>query len=55
MSKEHTSAQQEAYQKLQSQHELKRPIMKNCVKAFFVGGYILSCWPSYFLRLYLLF
>ncbi len=38
MSKEHTSAQQEAYQKLQSQHELKRPIMKNCVKAFLVGG-----------------
>lgn len=38
MSKEHTSAQQEAYQKLQSQHELKRPIMKNCIKAFLVGG-----------------
>ena len=38
MSKEHTSAQQEAYQKLQSQHELKRPILKNCVKAFLVGG-----------------
>ena len=38
MSKEHTSAQQEAYQQLQSQHELKRPIFKNCVKAFLVGG-----------------
>ena len=38
MSKEHTSAQQKAYQQLQSQHELKRPIFKNCVKAFLVGG-----------------
>ena len=38
MSKEQTNSQQEAYQQLQSQHELKRPVLKNCIKAFFVGG-----------------
>lgn len=38
MSKDHISSEQEAYQKLQSQHEFKRPILKNCIKAFLVGG-----------------
>lgn len=38
MSKDHISTEQEAYQQLQSKHELKRPILKNCVKAFLVGG-----------------
>ncbi|RID83557.1 stage V sporulation protein AC [Peribacillus asahii] len=37
MSKDQT-AKQETYQKLQSKHELKRPVFKNCVKAFLVGG-----------------
>jgi len=37
VSKDQT-AKQEAYQKLQSKHELKRPVLKNCVKAFLVGG-----------------
>jgi stage V sporulation protein AC len=32
--------QQENYQKLQQKHELKRPVLKNCIKAFFVGGLI---------------
>ncbi|MFD2043917.1 stage V sporulation protein AC [Ornithinibacillus salinisoli] len=32
------SAQQ--YQSFQSKREVKRPIVKNCVKAFFVGGFI---------------
>lgn len=32
--------QQQKYQQLQQKHELKRPIFKNCVKAFFVGGFI---------------
>jgi stage V sporulation protein AC len=32
--------QQQKYQQLQQKHELKRPILKNCVKAFFVGGFI---------------
>ncbi len=38
MSVEQTNTQQEAYKKLQSQHELKRPVLKNCLKAFLVGG-----------------
>lgn len=38
MEKKQMSDQQKAYQQLQSQHELKRPILKNCVKAFLVGG-----------------
>ena len=32
--------QQRNYQKLQQKHEIKRPILKNCIKAFFVGGLI---------------
>lgn len=40
MSKDHISSEQEAYQKLQSHHEFKRPILKNCIKAFLVGGTI---------------
>jgi stage V sporulation protein AC len=32
--------QQVKYQKLQKQHEIKRPVLKNCLKAFFVGGLI---------------
>ncbi|MFS0780197.1 stage V sporulation protein AC [Bacillus sp. 1P06AnD] len=34
-----TPAQQE-YQELQSQLELKRPILKNCIRAFLMGGLI---------------
>lgn len=30
--------QQLKYQKLQQKHELKRPVLKNCLKAFLVGG-----------------
>ncbi|MDR4945943.1 stage V sporulation protein AC [Neobacillus cucumis] len=32
--------QQQNYQTLQQKHELKRPILKNCIKAFWVGGLI---------------
>jgi stage V sporulation protein AC len=32
--------QQQKYQQLQQKHELKRPVFKNCMKAFFVGGLI---------------
>ena len=28
------------YQQLEQKHEIKRPVLKNCVKAFFVGGLI---------------
>jgi len=30
--------EQQKYQTLQKKHEIKRPILKNCIKAFFVGG-----------------
>lgn len=32
--------QQRNYQQLQQKHELKRPVLKNCIKAFWVGGFI---------------
>ncbi|WP_066252219.1 stage V sporulation protein AC [Neobacillus drentensis] len=32
--------QQRKYQQLQQKHEIKRPVLKNCIKAFFVGGII---------------
>ncbi|MDC3412733.1 stage V sporulation protein AC [Aquibacillus sp. 3ASR75-11] len=31
---------QQQYQTLQKQNETKRPVLKNCIKAFFVGGFI---------------
>ncbi|HEY9577901.1 MAG TPA: stage V sporulation protein AC [Pseudobacillus sp.] len=34
-----TPAQQQ-YGKLNQKHELKRPVLKNCLRAFFVGGLI---------------
>lgn len=34
-----TPAQQD-YQKLQKQKEIPRPVVSNCIKAFFVGGFI---------------
>lgn len=32
--------QQRNYQQLQQKHEIKRPVLKNCIKAFLVGGII---------------
>jgi stage V sporulation protein AC len=32
--------QQQQYQKLEQKHEIKRPVVKNCLKAFLVGGCI---------------
>ncbi|MEW9053649.1 MAG: stage V sporulation protein AC [Neobacillus sp.] len=32
--------QQQKYQQLQQKHELKRPVLKNCIRAFWVGGLI---------------
>ncbi|NHM32988.1 stage V sporulation protein AC [Neobacillus terrae] len=32
--------EQQKYQQLQKKHELKRPVLKNCIKAFLVGGLI---------------
>ncbi|MFS0638529.1 stage V sporulation protein AC [Mesobacillus foraminis] len=31
---------QEQYKKLEQKHEIKRPVLKNCLKAFLVGGII---------------
>ncbi|ADC51048.1 MULTISPECIES: stage V sporulation protein AC [Alkalihalophilus] len=31
---------QQAYQRLAQKHELKRPVLKNCIRAFFIGGLI---------------
>jgi stage V sporulation protein AC len=32
--------QQQQYQQLEQKHEIPRPVLKNCLKAFFVGGLI---------------
>lgn len=32
--------QQQGYQNLQQKHEIKRPVVKNCLRAFLVGGII---------------
>lgn len=32
------SQEQQKYQSLEKKHEVKRPVLKNCIKAFFVGG-----------------
>ena len=45
-----TPVQQE-YQTLAKTHETKRPIIKNCVKAFFVGGFI--CFIGQFISLFI--
>nr|WP_263328305.1 stage V sporulation protein AC [Neobacillus sp. Marseille-Q6967] len=38
--KKNMTPQQQKYQQLQQKHELKRPVLKNCIKAFWVGGLI---------------
>ena len=38
--KQKKTPEQQHYQKLQQKHETKRPVLKNCIKAFFVGGFI---------------
>ena len=40
MSKNQLSSEQEKYQSLQDKEEKKRPVLKNCLKAFLVGGII---------------
>lgn len=32
--------EQQQYEQLQQKHEIKRPVLKNCLKAFLVGGII---------------
>jgi stage V sporulation protein AC len=40
MGKEPKSPEQKEYDQLQKKHEKKRPILRNCIVAFFVGGTI---------------
>jgi len=40
MANKSTSKEQQNYKKIEQKHELKRPVLKNCIKAFLVGGLI---------------
>ncbi|WAA08635.1 stage V sporulation protein AC [Fervidibacillus albus] len=40
MGKQKKSPEQKAYEKVQQKHETKRPLLRNCIVAFFVGGFI---------------
>lgn len=44
---------QQQYQQLQKQRELKRPVFLNCVKAFFVGGFI--CLIGQFIQTFIIY
>lgn len=35
---ENKTLEQQQYQSLEKKHEAKRPVLKNCIKAFLVGG-----------------
>ena len=38
--KDKISPEQDQYKQLEQKHETKRPVLKNCIKAFWVGGLI---------------
>ncbi|GAA0325416.1 stage V sporulation protein AC [Bacillus carboniphilus] len=38
--KNQMTPEQQQYQQLEQKHEWKRPVLKNCIKAFWVGGLI---------------
>ncbi|URT72256.1 stage V sporulation protein AC [Cytobacillus firmus] len=38
--KANKTPEQQQYEQLEQKHELKRPILKNCIRAFWVGGLI---------------
>ncbi|MBM7693019.1 stage V sporulation protein AC [Peribacillus deserti] len=38
--KKNLNPDQQKYQQLQKKHELKRPVLMNCIRAFWVGGLI---------------
>lgn len=40
MPKDKKTPEQKAYEQIEKKHEKKRPILRNCVVAFFVGGFI---------------
>lgn len=38
--KSNKTPEQQQYERLEQKHELKRPVLKNCIRAFWVGGLI---------------
>src|SRR5690606_22887661 len=40
MGKSKKTPQQQAYAKFEQKHEIKRPVLRNCIVAFLVGGTI---------------
>ncbi|MCC3645348.1 MULTISPECIES: stage V sporulation protein AC [Bacillaceae] len=38
--KSNKTPEQQQYEQLEQKHELKRPVLKNCIRAFWVGGLI---------------
>ena len=38
--KQPLTTKQKDYQKLENKDEMKRPLLRNCIKAFLVGGFI---------------
>ncbi|MBG9545710.1 stage V sporulation protein AC [Cytobacillus firmus] len=38
--KANKTPEQQQYEQLEQKHELKRPVLKNCIRAFWVGGLI---------------
>ena len=40
MKNENKTPEQKEYEKIEKQHETKRPVVRNCIVAFFVGGTI---------------
>ncbi|MGD6841661.1 stage V sporulation protein AC [Bacillus infantis] len=40
MAKSSKTSEQKKYEQLEQKHETKRPVLKNCLKAFWVGGLI---------------
>jgi stage V sporulation protein AC len=40
MGKKQKTPQQKQFEQLEKKHETKRPVLLNCIKAFFVGGFI---------------
>ncbi|MGM9927299.1 MAG: stage V sporulation protein AC [Bacillus sp. (in: firmicutes)] len=54
MSKPKLSKEQQKYQDLEKTKETKRPVFKNCLKAFFVGG-LICCFGQVLTYLYIYF
>lgn len=57
MAKKQLTPQQQEYQKLHSSYEKKRPVLKNCIYAFFIGGFICligQCLHVFFIRILIL-